>query len=675
MSRRVDHRPRADGRALASASGGPAIGSAKPQPGTVLVPDQLVTSLLTRKQPVFGAPSAIILCASTNIKLAFDALFPPSLRVPEGSSSTGTAFVYWDSVCIAIACKYILSLSGKVAYSAPQIDKLMNLILYSLFSVSPTKKAPPFEDTVDPSTVNSRNPIEEKLAEAVRLERWIVNAAFMCISKASSPQTFANLCRRFQLPSYSFQTQWIDSLVASRQQWYADRGIRSDMLEGVWKASDSEVSAFFKAAQLASRRLNSRAYIEDKDKLLGEGSFGTVYVAFDPSSCVVLAIKRLIRRSNTSQRARNHVSTEVTREIFVWYLLARNGPPSNYIAAIENVQFSLEEDFIDEQYSSFVTDITFVAPLGVPFEVLARQCHAAFQPQQPEGAPVAAMHQWFKRFLCQSLCHALLGIAHMQALGVLHVDIKPGNVLFNTQTGYMQLTDFGSSIPHNQEIYATELSAWNQDKKKTEYDLAIAFTPLYAPPEIVIGGAGPRYPVHERCDIWSIGMMAASMFTPSFGFNLFGKLPPPNNLIAITKFVMRTAALLTNETPSETSSLFDYNLTQYVLKREALSQFREELVDSQERREIVSVYKNYLGDETAQRLLVFLSSGCLAWEPDQRLSPRSLLDMAFLKEVLKEGGLAPRDVIRFPEDTQDIATLEDKLLKTRTKYFWLKDDA
>lgn len=85
----------------------------------------------------------------------------------------------------------------------------------------------------------------------------------------------------------------------------------------------------------------------------------------------------------------------------------------------------------------------------------------------------------------------LQAVAHCQGLGVVHRDIKPDNLLFDSH-GNLKLSDFGSAV-------------WSRGGKAIE---GIVGTPYYVAPEVLMGRL-----YDEKVDLWSAGVIMYIMLS------------------------------------------------------------------------------------------------------------------------------------------------------------------
>lgn len=94
------------------------------------------------------------------------------------------------------------------------------------------------------------------------------------------------------------------------------------------------------------------------------------------------------------------------------------------------------------------------------------------------------------------------GLAAAHAVGVVHRDLKPGNVLVESESGRVVVTDFG--IARAQEA---------PGEARLTSDAAVLGTPLYMAPEQLTGA-----PIDGRTDLFAFGVMLYEMVTGEVPF-------------------------------------------------------------------------------------------------------------------------------------------------------------
>jgi serine/threonine-protein kinase len=100
------------------------------------------------------------------------------------------------------------------------------------------------------------------------------------------------------------------------------------------------------------------------------------------------------------------------------------------------------------------------------------------------------------------LLQASQGLAAAHAEGVIHRDIKPGNIMINNR-GVVKVADFGIALASN-DISSSKLTSTG----------ALVGTPGYLPPEVCLGKA-----VDQRSDIFALGIVLFETLTGRMPFN------------------------------------------------------------------------------------------------------------------------------------------------------------
>ncbi|KAE9026950.1 hypothetical protein PF011_g2304 [Phytophthora fragariae] len=211
-------------------------------------------------------------------------------------------------------------------------------------------------------------------------------------------------------------------------------------------------------------------------QVLGEGSYGIVCAATDTETKKNVAIKKITPMAGDEWDAK-HTLREIR-------LMRYFGKHPN-IASLQNLSTCIEKD-----------------ELYLMMDLVDTDLHRLIQSKTKlEEAHVAAI-------MYQLLC----GAQTLHENGVLHRDLKPGNILVSKNCD-VKITDFGLSryIPHSDRTdnSVTSPSAdqdGQQSRRAVDKTQALmteyVVTRWYRPPEIMLAPTGTY---NEAVDMWSIG--------------------------------------------------------------------------------------------------------------------------------------------------------------------------
>jgi serine/threonine protein kinase len=218
--------------------------------------------------------------------------------------------------------------------------------------------------------------------------------------------------------------------------------------------------------------IGSKKY-EVRGERIGEGSYGIVYKAYSSLTGREVALKR-----NVSE-ARTH-GFFALREVDVLTRVKDHPFVVEFIEVISNSDVTFRDKLGDGFSSSDVNDRFHVA-LGLEQTNMERAMRKVPLPC---------------RVLKIVFAQILLGLEWLHNRGIVHRDIKPGNILFNRsgKNPVSRICDFGlCGIVSGQPLNSPGL-----------------VTSWYRPPEICLDN-----PCNHKIDIWSSGMVALEMLTSS----------------------------------------------------------------------------------------------------------------------------------------------------------------
>lgn len=196
------------------------------------------------------------------------------------------------------------------------------------------------------------------------------------------------------------------------------------------------------------------------EKGLGYGAFGVVWSVIDPRDGRKVALKRIPRVFHNPITAKR-----VYRELKMLSLLRHD----NVVSLIDVVK--------TDSYSSF--DEVYLL-----FELMQTDLHKIIVSPQP----LSSDH--VKIFLYQ----ILRGLRYLHSAGIVHRDIKPGNMLVNSNC-LLKICDFG-------------LARMDDPKNQAQLTQEVV-TQYYRSPELLMEASRYSYAV----DIWSVGCTFAELLS------------------------------------------------------------------------------------------------------------------------------------------------------------------
>mmetsp|Transcript_42018 Transcript_42018/g.101014 ORF Transcript_42018/g.101014 Transcript_42018/m.101014 type:complete len:477 (-) Transcript_42018:67-1497(-) len=131
-------------------------------------------------------------------------------------------------------------------------------------------------------------------------------------------------------------------------------------------------------------------------------------------------------------------------------------------------------------------------------------------------------------------------VEHCHDCGIIHGDIKPGNLLITSQ-GRIQLCDFGIAKPYRTRDDNNSNDDEHEDDNN-DTDRALC-TLYYRPPEILLGGRSRKPSV----DMWSVGCVLAELLLVSAGITS-PALFPGRNVLDQLSLIYHTVGTPTPET-------------------------------------------------------------------------------------------------------------------------------
>lgn len=167
----------------------------------------------------------------------------------------------------------------------------------------------------------------------------------------------------------------------------------------------------------------------------------------------------------------------------------------------------------EKESSSSIPSLTLVMDFATVDLYLVLECQRR---RRPPTTRTALLTSWN---VVTSVAHDVqAALQHCHAHGIVHGDVKPGNLLLDGRTGHWQLCDFGICQPLQADLYQNksdddEGSKTNQDENTTTKQSTIPPKPTalgtlyYRAPEVLLGTPA----VHSSVDLYAAGCVVAEV--------------------------------------------------------------------------------------------------------------------------------------------------------------------
>ena len=291
---------------------------------------------------------------------------------------------------------------------------------------------------------------------------------------------------------------------------------------------------------------------EETDKVVGYGAFGVVWSVTDPRTGRRVALKKMPNVFQTVVSAKR-----VFREVKMLCTLKHE----NILHTVDVLQPPISELF-HEVY--------------ILTELMQSDLHKII------SSPQMLTQDHVKLFLYQ----ILRGVKYLHSAGIIHRDIKPGNLLVNSNC-LLKICDFGLA----------RVVEMNKNRDMTQE----VVTQYYRAPELLLGAKHYDFAV----DMWSVGCI--------YGELLYRKILflAANPLKQVDKIVDILGTPCLDEVKSAADSARRY-VTQNRINKPKNVQLLSQIAK----------------DEEARKLLMQL----LCWDPEKRLSAEKALQSRYLNE-------------------------------------------
>lgn len=333
------------------------------------------------------------------------------------------------------------------------------------------------------------------------------------------------------------------------------------MMGGNASSSSSSIHQSYQQSQQQQQQSNQQQSsgssgpqidAEETDKVVGYGAFGVVWSVTDPRTGRRVALKKMPNVFQTVVSAKR-----VFREVKMLCTLKHD----NILHTVDVLQPPLV-DLFHEVY--------------ILTELMQSDLHKII------SSPQMLTQDHVKLFLYQ----ILRGVKYLHSAGIIHRDIKPGNLLVNSNC-LLKICDFGLA----------RVAEMNKNRDMTQE----VVTQYYRAPELLLGAKHYDFSV----DMWSVGCIYGELLNRKILFLAANPLKQVDKIIDI----LGTPTLDEVKTACEAAK-------RYVTQNRPIKPRN------------MAVINQIAKDEDSRKLLLQL----LCWDPDKRLTAEKALQHRYLNE-------------------------------------------
>lgn len=328
------------------------------------------------------------------------------------------------------------------------------------------------------------------------------------------------------------------------------------------------------------------AYRYQQEHILGKGSFGSVLQCYDHKTKTNVAIKLL------SHKPKLHSQIMFELEL------------------LKSLQFNENDDNLDESDSMisdnkiirFIDAFEFRNFFCIVMELASYDLYTFLQHQHFRGLSLK-MIQTVAR-------DTATGLSFMHKKGIIHCDIKPENILFNSISfDGVKIIDFGCSCYVGKILYSYIQSRY------------------YRAPEVVLGRE-----YGTEIDMWSLGCVLCELFT---GTPIFPAKDETELIEMLVKVIgMPPKSLIANSPRAQFYFSIDPSTGILTSKQVPLNQDIPQNENDKKSCYKYAFKEIHKQTKIRDKDLLDLIVRCLRWDPKERLTAEAFLQHKWVKQTI-----------------------------------------